>query len=324
MNSKNQIFHFESFSREDLGQRYSKRRGELKLGDQVVSLEKAKYVLLGIEECIGPLANKGRGGAENGFEPFLNKFLNMQSNETLVGDDICVVGKITTNFNDASPEKYFEIVEELDEFVFEVLSRLIVANQIPIVIGGGHNNAYPMMKFGNSINSSKINVLNLDAHADYRPLEGRHSGNPFSYAFRDGYIERYTVLGLHQRYNSQRIIDDLKKDNHDFSFFEDYIDDKRDLKSDINRFVESNSINKVGIELDLDSIEKTPSSAYSPSGISVDMARLYIRKVAKLNKVVYVHLPEGAPLNENEKLIVGKTLAYLVTDFISCHGGSKL
>jgi len=46
--------------------------------------------------------------------------------------------------------------------------------------------------------------------------------------------------------------------------------------------------------------------------------------VAKLNKVVYVHLPEGAPLNENEKLIVGKTLAYLVTDFISCHGDLKL
>lgn len=324
MNSKNQLFYFESFDKEEIRNRYSRREGELKLGDQIVSSQKAKYIILGIEESIGPKANKGRGGAQNGFEPFLLKFLNMQSNETLVGDDICVIGKIVPKLDELSPDKYSETIDELDEFVFNVLSNQVTGDQIPIVIGGGHNNAYPILKFFHSKYQSKINVLNLDAHADYRPLEGRHSGNPFSYAFRDGYIDKYTVLGLHQRYNSQKIIDDLRKDKHEYSFFEDYIDSKCNLKTDIESYVKDSKSNEVGVELDLDAIENMPSSAFSPSGISMDTARYYIRRTARIKEICYLHLPEGAPQNETEELIVGKTLAYLVTDFISCHGDLKL
>lgn len=320
MNSKNKLFHFERFQNEAISNRYSKRDGESKLGDLVVNLDKAKYIVLGIEESIGPVANKGREGAQNGFEPFLSKFLNMQSNETLMGDDICVLGKITTHLKSNSSENYFEIVQELDDFVYNVLSTYLSVNQIPIVVGGGHNNAYPLMKYVSTKNKSKIDVINMDAHADYRPLEGRHSGNPFSYGYRDGFIDKYTVLGLHQRYNSQRIIDDLENDNHYFTFFEDYIDEERNLISDIAHYVEENKRNKIGVELDLDAIEHMPSSAFSPSGITLNSARNYLRQLAKINKVQYLHLPEGAPKNENEELIIGKTLAYLVTDFISCHG----
>lgn len=322
--SERQLFSFESFHKEELEKRYTSRKGELKLGDKVVPLRNAKYVILGIEECVGPIANKGRGGAQYGFESFLNKFLNMQSNETLAGDDICILGKVISKFEANSPDNYSRVVEELDDFVFKVLTNTITNNQIPIVIGGGHNNSYPILKFIHTLHQSKINVLNLDAHADYRPLEGRHSGNPFSFAFKEGYIKNYTVHGLHQRYNSQRIIDDLRKDNHNFSFYEDYIDGKSDLKSIIESYVEENTHNKIGVELDLDVIERMPTSAFSPSGVSLELARYYIRKVAQLKEVVYLHLPEGAPLNEQEELIVGKTLAYLVTDFISSHGDSKL
>jgi formiminoglutamase len=324
MKSKTKLFQFQEFSSKDIKQRYNKRDGESKLGDKTAPLEEAKYIILGIEESVGPQANNGREGAQNGYEPFLNKFLNMQSNDSLVGSDICVLGKISYTLDNVPSENSCDAVEELDEFVFEVLSGKIKTNQIPIVIGGGHNNAYPLIKYINSLVQSKINLINLDAHADYRPLEGRHSGNPFSYAFHDGFIEKYSVLGLHQRYNSQGIINDLESDGHEFTFFEDYIDGVRDLKTDIDIFVKENIQKKMGIELDLDSIEKMPSSAFSPSGVSVDLARYYIRKMAKLNKIKYLHLPEGAPLNQAENTLVGKTLAYLVTDFISCHGDLKL
>jgi formiminoglutamase len=60
-----------------------------------------------------------------------------------------------------------------------------------------------------------------------------------------------------------------------------------------------------------------PSSAYTPSGFSVENARNYIRKLAHHKKCVYLHLPEGAPTNIQEEKIVGKTLAYLVWDFIT-------
>jgi len=324
MKSKNALFHFESFSFEDINLRYSPREGETKLGDKIGTANDARYVILGIEESIGPKANKGNDGAQNGFESFLSKFLNMQSNESLVGDNVHVIGKIATDFDDLIPEKYCDAVEELDEFVINILSSKIKANQIPIVIGGGHNNAYPLIQHSFAKNKSKLNVINLDAHADYRPIEGRHSGNPFSYAFRDGCIDSYTVFGLHQRYNSQRIIDDLLRDKHEFTFFEDYIDGVKDIKDDIDSYVKGNSQSNVGVELDLDSIENMPSSAFSPSGVSLNVARYYVRRMAQLNNISYLHLPEGAPLNEFERTVIGKTLAYLVTDFIASHGALKV
>ena len=67
----------------------------------------------------------------------------------------------------------------------------------------------------------------------------------------------------------------------------------------------------------MDAIANMPSSAISPAGISLDLARQYIRKFAALPKVAYLHLPEGAPESESQRLIVGKTLAFLVSDFLA-------
>lgn len=73
----------------------------------------------------------------------------------------------------------------------------------------------------------------------------------------------------------------------------------------------------VGIELDLDSLIDMPSSFATPSGFSVEEARLYIRQITAQLQPAYLHLPEGAPMTGNfEESRVGKTLAYLVADFI--------
>lgn len=324
MKSKNQIFEFITFSNDELEKFISKRKGEIKLGECTVHLEKAKYVIIGVQESIGPQANKGRSGAENGFKPFLSKFLNMQSNESLSGENVCVLGQVNHVVQNNLNSQLNDLVCELDDFLFDVLSKKISSHQIPIVIGGGHNNAYPIIKHGYTTRSAKINVINLDAHADYRLLEGRHSGNPFSYAYNNGFLEKYTVFGLHERYNSQQILNDMRRDHHYMTFMEEYLDNKRDFGEDFRQFVdEENSRIITGIELDLDVIEYMPSSAFSPVGISTETARNYVRKMAELNNIAYLHFPEGAPLNDSEGLIIGKTLAYLVSDFLSVHGKLK-
>ena len=72
----------------------------------------------------------------------------------------------------------------------------------------------------------------------------------------------------------------------------------------------------LGVELDMDAIIDMPSSAFTPSGFSLEEARKYVIKCAKSKKAAYLHLPEAAPKNEREEAIVGKALAYLVSDFI--------
>jgi formiminoglutamase len=60
-----------------------------------------------------------------------------------------------------------------------------------------------------------------------------------------------------------------------------------------------------------------PSSAFTPSGFSVEQARYFIQSISSHTSCSYLHLPEAAPTNEGEEKITGKALAYLVWDFIT-------
>jgi formiminoglutamase len=312
-------FSFKQFTKKDLLSRTSKRAGEHKIGEYLVDGQAAQFVIIGINESIGPKANLGQAGSENAFKAFLDRFLNMQYNRFTNNHQICVLGEVISNVPDSNavPE-IRDYVSRLDDFVLKILSKHLNDNQIPIVIGGGHNNAYPLLNHSFECHG-KVNVINLDPHADYRSLEGRHSGNGFSYAFNDGYIMKYNVLGLHKYYNSEAILKSLDQDGHHYSFFDDWLDETHSLQHDLMEVITNCSAyeNKVGLELDLDAIAFMPSSAFTPSGIRVEEARAYIRQVARSLDIAYLHLPEGAPMNSKEQKVVGKALAYLVLDFIS-------
>ncbi|PKR81532.1 hypothetical protein CW751_03120 [Brumimicrobium salinarum] len=316
MEKQSSYFHFNKLDTKSIENLISKRKGETKIGECLGNASTAKYVIIGVEESIGPRANLGKKGAENGFKAFLHSFLNMQSNETLTGKSVHVLGSVSVISDE--PDDLRSLVTKLDAFLLAVLKNNLKDFQIPIVIGGGHNNAFPLIQFSSMRFNTPLDVVNLDAHADYRLLEGRHSGNGFSYAFQHEYLAKYFVLGLHKRYNSQQILDDLKKDHHFFTYHEDYVMNKRSFASDLlNIKKELNKGNRpVGIELDLDAIAEMPSSAFTPIGWSIEDARRYITAMSAVNKIAYLHLPEGAPMSEKEQIIVGKTLAYLVCDFL--------
>lgn len=321
-------FYFEYFNSENLSQLFSVREGEEKLGQKVrvnstpIDLN-GKFVIIGVAEDIGPRANLGFAGAEAGFNAFITRFLNVQSNRFLNGSDIVVYGVVRCSETFSISDDLVELrntVEHLDLLLEEVLQVVFSSGGIPIVIGGGHNNAYPIIKAYSHVNQKKIDVLNIDPHADFRKLEGRHSGNSFSYAMQEGYLGKYTVLGLHQSYNSESMLQDLEKNGVDFTFFEDYIDDKEVFYSDLFKFEDK----QIGLEIDMDTIKQMPSSAYTPSGFSVEEIRRALRFLANSSKVVYLHLPEAAPQNEREATFVGKVITYLVTDFIKKYSKTKV
>jgi formiminoglutamase len=102
-----------------------------------------------------------------------------------------------------------------------------------------------------------------------------------------------------------------------YTFFDDYIHEQGDFRSDVKTLCLSTE--KLGVELDLDAIQFMPSSALTPSGFTLEEVRFYIRMLAQTQRVHYLHLPEGAPKDELGKSLVGKALAYLVSDFIALH-----
>ncbi|PHR36710.1 MAG: arginase [Fluviicola sp.] len=312
--NKNNSLNFSPFDQEQLASYVSLRDGETKLGElvQFEVSESTQFVILGISEDIGPRANNGNGGANNAFDAFLSKFLNMQSNRFLSGENIAILGTIQAQSHTNNVNELRKKVTDLDDLVIGTLSKVDFSDKQLIVIGGGHNNAYPIMK-ALSEQYPALHILNIDPHADCRSLEGRHSGNPFSTAIFEKIITSYSVFGLHEQYNSKAIYEFLEENNCSKTFFEDYLDGRL-LSEDLAKFTKEKG-SCFGLEVDLDSIERMPTSAFTPSGFTLNEIRTAVRQLSS-EKPVYLHLPEGAPKTNEEKTIVGKALAYLVTDFI--------
>jgi formiminoglutamase len=331
------------YRKEDLSSLIHRREEEEKLAEKMAFLQEGeglealqhypaqgvRFVLLGIPESIGPMANYGKCCTEFGWKVFLDVFLNMQSNRFMSGENILCLGHIDTeglksaasSLSPIDPEyikKLRTLCSKLDERVRTVLEIVARAGLTPVVIGGGHNNAYPILKgLSESPRYSKgIQTVNCDPHADFRPLEGRHSGNGFSYAYAGRYLRRYFVLGLHENYNSEKVITALEENpDLDYSSFDTETDMDIHIQKAASFLGEADL--PVGIEVDMDSIINMPSSAMTPSGFRVEEARRFVRSMASRFKTAYLHLPEGAPVpGTSDETRAGKTLAYLALDFI--------
>jgi formiminoglutamase len=227
-------------------------------------------------------------------------------------------------------EAYRHAVNAIDDEVEGLVKQITAYNKIPIVIGGGHNNAYPIIKGSakgllqaQKINLAQINCINLDAHTDYRPQEGRHSGNAFRYAEEDNFLQKYCIVGIHENYLPQNVwVDIVNNPFIDCITYEDiFIHEKRSFRQAVSHAIEFTEDNYAGIELDLDSVENVLSSACSPSGVSILNARQYINLCAAHVKAAYLHICEGATRLNNGKIddSTGKLVSYLVSDFIKMH-----
>lgn len=310
-------FYFNRISKDELLNFTSHREGEIKLGEHIADTfnTQKKYIILGINEDIGPQLNGGNKGCISAFKSFLTKFLNIQANCFLDGHSIGIAGSIDLT-NQETDYKQIGLMQELDDFVIKILNPYVQQGMIPIVIGGGHNNAYPILKSISENNNIQIAAVNLDAHADFRKTDFRHSGNPFSYAFEENILSKYAVIGLHQSYNNSYIIEQLKANNFFYTWYDEYLYSNKTISSDFNNVINYFENIPFGIELDLDAVAYIPSSASTSSGINVSEARQFISFFAKYNNVKYLHLPEASPQTQEEKHYVGKLLSYLVSDFI--------
>lgn len=348
--------HFKFYSKSDILSLTKVRRFETKLGERVSVLTEdhsaeafnfidARYVVIGIPEDIGVRANGGTAGTSTAWLSFLQSFLNIQSNDFLNGDDIAIAGHF--DFGDmqyliernAQGEEeqllaYRHAVNTIDEEVEKIIKAIVASGKIPIVIGGGHNNAYPILKGAAKglhqdlqIALPQINVINLDAHSDYRPAEGRHSGNGFRYAEDDGFLQKYCVVGLHESYLQQNVwVDIVNNPFLDCITYEDiFIHEKRNFHQAVSHAISFTDDNYCGIELDLDSVEGILSSACSPTGVSPLNARQYVNLCAANAKCAYIHICEGAVhlCNGRADESTGKLISYLVTDFIKMHLGRE-
>jgi formiminoglutamase len=335
------------FTMNDLAKITNHRSGEIKFGEKMITIPKgvdtltflktceAKYVLLGIPEDIGVRANFGRPGTASAWETAIKNIANIQHNRFCKGSQIIVLGQVNVtaemkevenlDFHDIDDRsKLSQLVEKIDKDVSHIIFNIIKSGKTPIIIGGGHNNSYGNIKGTALAKGKPVNAINFDAHSDFRILEGRHSGNGFSYAYEEGFLKKYFIFGLHENYTSKSVLDLIKKtqDRVRYNTYDSLaIRKEKEFNQEMITALEFIKTDFFGIEIDLDAIPNIASSAMTLSGFSVEELRQFISFFGKNKNASYLHICEGAPDLGEEKNnhLIGKVIGYLVTDFIKAN-----
>ena len=335
------------FTINDLAKVTNFRSGEVKFGEKMLTVPKntdattylnsceAKYILFGIPEDIGVRANYGRTGAASAWESAIKSIANIQHNRFCKGSQLLVLGHLDVSeemaesqqldYNsDDDRKRLTQLVHKIDKEVSHIVCKIIKAGKVPIIIGGGHNNAYGNIKGSALAYGKPMNAINFDAHSDFRILEGRHSGNGFSYAYEEGFLNRYFIFGLHENYTSKSVLDSLKKidDRVKFNTYDEIqIRKQKKFEIEMNLALDFIKDDRFGIEIDLDAIPNIASSAMTLSGFSIEKLRQFIYYFGSNPNAAYLHICEGAPELGEEKNnhLIGKLIGYLVTDFVKAN-----
>ena len=340
------------FTITDLSRITNHRSGEIKFGEKMIIIPKdidslefiksseAKYVLFGIPEDIGIRANYGRPGAASAWESAIKNIANIQHNRFCKGSQLLVLGQLDVfelmknvdqlDFNDIDDRsKLSQLVTKIDKDVSHIVFNLIKLGKTPIIIGGGHNNSYGNIKGAALAKGKPINAINFDAHSDFRILEGRHSGNGFSYAFEEGFLKKYFIFGLHENYISKSVLDIIKKieDRVRYNTYDSVnIRREKDFDTEMENALEFINNDFYGLEVDLDAIPNIASSAMTLSGYSIEQVRQFISFFGKNKNAAYLHICEGAPDLGEEKNnhLIGKLIGYMITDFIKANSTTAI
>jgi len=332
------------FTNIDLAKVTNHRSGEVKFGEKMITIPKeencvdflkrceSKYVLFGIPEDVGIRANYGRPGAASAWKSAISSIANIQHNRFCKGSHLIILGTLDVaqemeeaknlDFNKTEDRKRLsQLVELIDKEVVHIITCVLKCNKIPIIIGGGHNNSYGLIK-GAALGLGKpINAVNFDAHSDFRILEGRHSGNGFSYAYEEGFLKKYFIFGLHENYTSKNVLDLLKEISERVCFNtydEIKVRGQKNFHQELHTAFEFIKNDPYGIEIDLDALSNIASSAMTMSGFSIEELRHFVYFFGRNRNATYLHICEGAPDLGEEKNnhLIGKLIGYLLTDFL--------
>lgn len=300
------------------------REGEVRLGQTVQALPQqanldsyasalahayeqgARIAILGVPEGIGPRGNLGRGGAETAWNAALKGLCNLQATPFIASQDLLMVGQVECHdlqqqadalrTNDASQvNRLRELCSELDQRVMQALVPLFRAGFEVILIGGGHNNAYPLLRSLSEATDTAVAAMNLDPHADFRAREGRHSGNGFSYACTDGFLANYHVVGLHEGKNNAESLRQLADAGFTYTSIHQLYQSNWNEQLAALRVQADTWQRPLGIEVDVDALQGVPASAINFNGLTIAQGYSYIAELAAVPHSRYLHLAEAAP-----------------------------
>jgi formiminoglutamase len=321
-----------------------RREGERKLGDTIRTLPAgaglseglrasagAGFVIVLVPSDLGVRANFGRAGAAALPQATLRRLLAMQDNPGVRGDRLLLAGEVAVHdllqlavgldpHRASDLARLHALVTEVDARVAGVIEVIASQGRVPIVLGGGHENAFGVLAGMRAALGTPVACVNLDAHADLRADEGRHSGNPFSKAIAAGHLGRYGVIGLHEAYLNEAMWELLRSDERLLGIsLESLLRDASGPELACDQAMRHVAGAPATLEVDLDAVAGMPASASTPSGLDAQQLRRCVHRLAAGLDARALHVCEGIP-GDGDLAGAGKMAALVVRDFLQARG----
>ena len=167
---------------------------DLRLGDLLTTASALRkqtlcaIAIIGVPQHIGVERNGGRPGAAGAPLAIRNALYRMAT--SAIVDVMLDHRLVVIDMGDIDTES--KTLEQIHDQQHDVVVACMQSGMVPLVLGGGHDVAWPTIHALNTIGAS-YGVINIDAHADVRPMKESlpsdtvtnsahpyaHSGSPF-------------------------------------------------------------------------------------------------------------------------------------------------
>lgn len=250
------------------------------------------WSLIGLPDDTGVNNVNGRTGAAGGPAAFRTFFDKLKGNS-----------EIKKYLRDCGDVQTQTTIEETHFKVAEFISEARLNSHFTIIVGGGHDLAFPHLKaYENGRDSGKnLGCINIDVHLDLRPDKPIvTSGSPFYMALNAGIIsgENFVEFGIQEYANAEELFAFAAEKKVNIVKF----DDLRNGNA-VNAFKKSlqylsEHCDQIVISLDLDSLQAAYApgvSAPAPEGFTPSEVVEMLRHAADNEKVVSLGIYELNP-----------------------------
>jgi len=167
------------------------------------------FVVLGFPDDLGVKNVNGRAGAKDGPRAFLEAFLKLNGKSPIQKK---MLSPVMVSMGQQLEKNYQESVSE----AVRVRSQVLPTPSPWIVVGGGHDYAYPWIQ--GAVKAAKkgkrLGCLNIDAHFDLRSYDPvMTSGSPFRRLIEEKWLDpkRLVEFGIQEHCNAAELWDYARK-----------------------------------------------------------------------------------------------------------------
>jgi formiminoglutamase len=280
--------------------------------------------LIGYSCDEGVRLNKGRPGAEKGPEHIRRELVNLPCHFK-PGFKLFDVGDVKGN---GCP------LAESQEALGRVVERVLSLNLYPIVMGGGHEVAFGnyqgiMTYLKEKEDTSRLGIVNFDAHFDIRPYEeSASSGTMFrqiaDLCASEGRPFDYYCLGIQQRGNTRQLFNTAQALSVRYDLARDITQEKLiDVFASLDRFMKNQDAIYVTICMDVFASAYAPGvSSAQPLGLQPWIVLTALKHIIRSEKMVSFDIAEVSPRFDRDNVtanLASTVIFHVVQELAEVH-----